>query len=145
MTKRYSHRTVTDEQDRTVEALGTSSECGAEGGSNRPSNGTPEDLVNQNGLGGEFDGENTEVGGTSLGNNNILGLEELAHLWPEPCLGDDIVFLDGDGAAEGLEAGERRLTEAGELRGEFWEELLHAESGVLGVLDQCVIGVELKT
>lgn len=60
----------------------------------RPPNAAPQNLADKNCAGGKGDIEDTKVGRTGLGNNDILRLEEVAQARPEPQMGDYlIVFL----------------------------------------------------
>lgn len=82
-------RTVTDKQNRSPAiALILGSESSTLASANRPADATPEDLAESGNTFGESSVPDTEVGSTSLGDDDVVGDEELANARPEPGLGD---------------------------------------------------------
>lgn len=82
---------------------------------------------------------------TCLSHDDVLRLEESAHSRPEPVVRDDLIVFLGDNS---LKLGDfdfvcARL-ERLEARGEFRQEVLHADAREHPVLDFRVVGVELE-
>lgn len=90
---RELHASVTDEQDHSSQSQIPSSEGDTQSGADGPTDTAPEDLADEKGLGRKGYVEDAEVGGTSFGDDDIVGFEERPNARPEVALGDHIGLL----------------------------------------------------
>jgi len=107
-------------------------------------NTTPQDLGNKRSLLGQGYINDTETRSSSLGNNNILRLEELSNTGPQVCLGNDIVGFVGNGIDEwrnGDFLG--NFPKLSQLGRQVRKEPLEADSGVERMQDSGMVGVKL--
>lgn len=139
--------TVTNEEDCSP-ALAVCGITGTEGSAlastNGPADGSPEDLAESSHTSREASSPDTKVGSSSLSNDDVVLLKELANAGPEPLLGDGgglvVVLLNlvddvgtGDGA-KGLGI---------DLSVDLSENTTHGDAGVGGVSDNAVIRVKV--
>lgn len=160
----YAHTPITNEKDRPTKSLLFSSQRSTKGTSHRPSNTSPKNLTDENGILRErnilhtwLDASVIEIffigalgltksGRSGLCHDHVLRLEKFSHTRPQPVLGNNLVsflrericpFGDVDRECLGFIKG----TEGGS---EFGKEGFHPNARIFGEFDLCSGSVELK-
>lgn len=137
---------ITNEEDcSAVLASILSSESSTLASTNGPADAAPENLAEGGDIARESSVPDTEVGGTGLSDNDIVGNEVLADARPEPGLCDDlgvvVVLLN---FVLDLRNGRRRHLLGVDLVDDLAEDTTHSNAGVCGVSDLAVCAVEIN-
>lgn len=140
----YSQTSITDEKDSPSQLEIPCSTGGTKGSTDAIPNTTPQDLGNKSGILWHGDINDTEARSPSLGNNDILRLQELRHAGPQVCLSDGVVGLIGNRVDEWRNGDLlSNFPEFSQLGCQIGKESLEADSGVKRVQNLGMAGMKL--
>ena len=140
----YLQASITNEQDSPSQLAIPSSTSGTKSSTNTEPDTTPQDLSNKRGLFRQRYIDDTETRSSCLSDDNILRLKELSNTRPQVCLRNDFVGLIRHRVDKWRNVNLlSNFLEFGQLGRQFGKEAFEADSGIEGVQNSGMVGMEL--